>query len=188
MTMGKKTIILGLTGGIAVYKSADLCSKLVAQGYEVHVVMTENARKLISERIFLTLSRNPVIFDLFSAPEWKPEHVDLAEKADLLLVAPCTANFIGKYANGIADDALTTVAVTHRKKVLLAPAMNHWMWDHPILQMNLQKLASIGVQFIGPDAGPLACGVDGYGRMSEPADILRAIKLALDESDNEKES
>jgi len=112
--MSKKTIILGVTGGIAVYKAADLCSRL-SKKYEVLVAMTANARRLISERIFFTLSGNPVMTDLFEAPDWKPEHVGWAQKADLMVVAPCTANFIGKYTHGIADDALTTTAMTFRK-------------------------------------------------------------------------
>lgn len=179
MNHGKPCIILGVTGGIAVYKAADLCSKLTHQGYDVHVVMTEHAIRLISERIFFTLSGNPVLTDLFSIPEGKPEHVRLAEIADLLVVAPCTANFIGKFANGIADDALTTTAITHRGAVLLAPAMNTNMWDAPALQANLATLRSRGIQFIGPEKGILACGTEGIGRMSEPADVLKKIMEIL---------
>lgn len=172
MHEGKKSVVLGVTGGIAVYKSADLCSKLTGQGYDVCVVMTRNAAKLISPRIFLTLSRNPVLCDLFEDPEWKPHHVELAERADLLLVAPATANFLGKYANGIADDALSTLAVAYRGKTLLAPAMNSGMWQSPAVQNNCERLRSWGVKFIGPASGRLACGTAGEGRMSEPAEIL----------------
>lgn len=180
MYNGKKSIILGLTGGIAVYKSADLCSKLVSAGYDVCVVMTPNARKLISENIFFTLSRNPVLHDIFAeAFSWKPSHINLAERADLLLIAPCTANFLGKYANGIADDALTTVAIAHRKPVLLAPAMNTWMLNSPAVKMNCERLASWGVEFIGPETGSLACGTEGAGRMSEPGSILAKVKEIL---------
>ncbi len=175
----KKCIVLGVTGGIAVYKAADLCSKLAQRNYEVVTVMTQNACKLISERIFFTLSRNPVITDLFSVQDWKPEHIALAERADLLLVAPCTANFIGKYAHGIADDALTTTAMAHRKPVLLAPAMNTWMWQSPAVQENCEILRKRGVFFAGPVSGALACGTSGEGRMCETAEILREVERIL---------
>jgi len=179
MFENKKSVLLGLTGGIAVYKSAYLCSALVSEGFDVCVVMTPNARKLISEQIFLTLSRNPVTTDLFDASEWKPEHIALADRCDLLAVVPCTANFIGKCANGIADDALTTVAAAFDKKVLLAPAMNGRMWRNPAVQENCKKLQSRGVEFIGPAAGKLACGDDDEGRMTEPDQILKKIKSLL---------
>ncbi len=175
--MNGKNIILGVTGGIAVYKSADLCSKLVSAGFDVRVVMTANALKLISSQIFLTLSKNRVLTDLFEEYQPRPEHVDWAEWADLLVVAPATANFIGKYASGIADDALTTTALTFRGSVLIAPAMNENMWNSPIVQDNLAKIADkLGVRTIGPDTGHLACGTSGKGRMAEPADILEAVR------------
>ena len=178
--MNGKHIILGVTGGIAVYKSADLCSKLVSAGFDVRVVMTANALKLISSQIFLTLSKNRVLTDLFEEYQPRPEHVDWAEWADLLAVAPCTANFIGKFASGIADDALTTTALAFRGKVLLAPAMNEHMWASPIVQDNLAKLVDkLGVHTVGPDTGHLACGTSGKGRMAEPADILEAVRKIL---------
>ena len=174
--MNSKKIILGVTGGIAVYKSADLCSKLVSAGFDVRVVMTPNALRLISSQIFLTLSKNRVLTDLFEEHQPRPEHVDWAEWADLLVVAPATANFLGKYASGIADDALTTTALTFRGPVLLAPAMNENMWNSPIVQDNLAKLVDkLGVHTVGPDTGHLACGTSGKGRMAEPADILEAV-------------
>ena len=175
--MNGKNIILGITGGSAVYKSADLCSKLVSAGFDVRIVMTANALKLISSQIFLTLSKNRVLTDLFEEYQPRPEHVDWAEWADLLVVAPATANFIGKYASGIADDALTTTALTFRGSVLIAPAMNENMWNSPIVQDNLAKIADkLGVRTIGPDTGHLACGTSGKGRMAEPADILEAVR------------
>ena len=178
--MNGKNIILGVTGGIAVYKSADLCSKLVSAGFDVRVVMTANALRLISDRIFLTLSKHPVLTDLFSGLQPRPEHVDLAEWADLLVVAPATANFIGKYASGIADDALTTTALTFRGPALIAPAMNENMWNSPVVQENLAKITEkLGVRTVGPDTGHLACGASGKGRMAEPADILEAIRKIL---------
>ena len=178
--MNGKHIILGVTGGIAVYKAADLCSKLVSAGFDVRVVMTANALRLISSQIFLTLSKNRVLTDLFEEYQPRPEHVDWAEWADLLVVAPATANFLGKYASGIADDALTTTALTFRGPVLLAPAMNENMWNSPIVQDNLTKLVDkLGVRTVGPDTGHLACGTSGKGRMAEPADILEAIQKSF---------
>ena len=175
--MTERHIILGVTGGIAVYKSADLCSKLVSAGFDVRVVMTANALRLISSQIFLTLSKNRVLTDLFAEYQPRPEHVDWAEWADALIVAPCTANFIGKFASGIADDALSTTALAFRGPVLLAPAMNDHLWASPIVQDNLAKLIEkLGVRTVGPDTGHLACGTSGKGRMAEPADILEAIR------------
>ena len=160
--MNGKHIILGVTGGIAVYKAADLCSKLVSAGCEVRVIMTRNALQLISSQIFLTLSKNRVLTDLFAEYQPRPEHVDWAEWADALVVAPCTANCIGKFAAGIADDALSTTALAFRG---------------PILQDNLAKLVEkLGIRTIGPDTGHLACGTSGKGRMAEPADILEAVR------------
>lgn len=175
----KPCVILGVTGGIACYKSADLCSKLTADGYDVFVVMTDNARKLISDRIFFTLSRNPVLTDLFETPDWRPGHVDLASRAGLLVTAPATANFLGKLAHGIADDALSTVALTFRGPVLAAPAMNTMMWESPAVQANLAVLKERGVHFIGPEEGNLACGPGGRGRMSEVSVILEKIRSLL---------
>lgn len=181
MKNGKKCVVLGVTGGIACYKSADLCSKLNSLGYDVRVVMTANARKLISERIFFTLSCNHVLTDLFDVPAWMPGHVGLADLADLLVVAPATANFLGKYAGGIADDALSTVALTHRGKVLLAPAMNSMMWESPAVQTNCRTLRERGAAFIGPEEGKLACGTTGAGRMSEVPAILERIRTMLED-------
>ena len=175
--MNGKNIILGVTGGIAVYKAADLCSKLVSEGFDVRVVMTPNALRLISSQIFLTLSKNRVLTGLFDEYQPRPEHVDWAEWADLLVVAPCTANFIGKFASGIADHALSTTALTFRGPVLLAPAMNENMWNSPVMQDNLAKLVQkLGVRTVGPDTGHLACSTSGKGRMAEPADILEAVR------------
>jgi phosphopantothenoylcysteine decarboxylase/phosphopantothenate--cysteine ligase len=171
----KKSVVLGVTGGIAAYKAADLCSKLTAQGYDVNVVMTASARKLVSEQLFFTLSRNPVLCDLFEVPDWKPGHIALADKAKLLIVAPATANFLGKLANGIADDALTTTALAFHGKTLIAPAMNTHMWRHPAVQKNCEILRSWGVEFVGPASGNLACGVQGEGRMAEVPEILEKI-------------
>ena len=177
--MSKKCILLGVTGGIAAYKSVDLCSKLSSQGYDVCVVMTESARKLVSECLFRTLSKNPVLTDLFDSPDWRPGHVALAERADLMVVAPATANFIGKLANGIADDVLSTSAIAFHKKVLLAPAMNTHMWRHPAVQKNCETLRSWNIDFVGPASGHLACGDVGEGRMAEVPEILAKINELL---------
>ena len=178
MSEEKKTIILGVTGGIAAYKSADLCSK-PSKKYNVLVIMPANARKLISEKIFYTLSGNPVLLDVFDSPEPRPAHVAWSSRADLMVVAPATANFIGKYTYGIADDALTTTALAYRGTMLLAPAMNCNMLQSPAVQENLETLRKRGVLMIGPDSGHLACGTSGAGRMSEPADIAEQIDKLL---------
>lgn len=175
-----KVVVLGVTGSIAAYKSPDIVSKLVKLKIDVHTIMTKSALKLITEQSFLTLSKNRVITDLWDIPDWKPEHISLADKADLFLVAPCTANFIGKYAGGIADDALTTFAFSHFKKVLLAPAMNNMMWMHPAVKNNCKVLHERGVKFIGPVTGNLACGTDGIGKMSDVDDIVREVVNLLD--------
>ena len=171
----KKCIVLGVTGGIAAYKAADLCSKLTQNGFDVHVIMTESAQELIRPRTFLTLSKNPVVTSLWEEPDWRPGHVALADRAELLVIAPCTANFIGKFTHGIADDALSTYALTHSNKVLLAPAMNPKMWNNAAVQSNVETLKERGIDFIGPEPGHVACGDDGCGRMSEPAQILQKI-------------
>jgi len=169
-------IALGVTGSIAAYKAADLTSRLVKARYEVVVLMTAAARELVTERTFLTLSRNPVICGLWDMPEWQPGHIALADRAALLVVAPATANFIGKYAAGIADDALTTYALAHAGRILIAPAMNPKMWAHPAVQANCATLRKRGVKFVGPESGRVACGAAGEGRMAEPETILAAIR------------
>ena len=174
--MKKTTIALGVTGSIAAYKAADLCSKLVQSDFDVVVLMTESAGKLITPQTFLTLSKNPVITDLWEIPEWQPGHIALADRAAIFAVVPCSANFIGKYANGIADDALTTYALSHSGKVLLAPAMNPKMWKHPAVQDNVEVLKSRGVIFSGPGKGRVACGADGEGRLANIETILDAIQ------------
>lgn len=177
--MSKKCILLGVTGGIAAYKSVDLCSKLSSLGYDVCVVMTQSAQKLVSECLFRTLSKNPVLTDLFESPDWRPGHVALADRADLMVVAPATANFIGKLANGIADDALSTAALAFHKRILLAPAMNTHMWRHPAVQKNCETLRSWDVEFVGPASGHLACGDVGEGRMVEVPEIIAKINEIL---------
>ncbi len=175
----KKTVVLGVTGSIAAYKGAGLCSKLVQANFDVVVMMTQSATKLVTEQTFLTLSKNPVITDLWDVPEWQPGHISLANKAELLVVAPATANFIGKYVNGIADDALTTYALSHPGKVVIAPAMNPKMWNHPAVQANVEILKKRGVIFCGPADGRVACGADGTGRLESIETILNVIISTL---------
>lgn len=179
MSDKKKTVALGVTGSIAAYKAADLCSRMVKEGLDVTVLMTESAQKLICAQTFLTLSKNPVITDLWDIPDWRPGHIELSERADILIVAPCTANFIGKFANGIADDALSTYALSHTGKVLLAPAMNPKMWANPIVKANCEKLKSFKIEFVGPGCGPVACGADGEGRMAEVEEIMDKLRSLI---------
>jgi len=178
-----KVIILGVTGGIAAYKSCSIVSRLKDMGTEVWVVMTKEATKLVAPLTFRTLSGNPVVLDLFCA-EGAPAsgavpHISLAEKADLILIAPATANIIGKIACGIADDALTTIVMASRAKKMIAPAMNCNMWRNPILQENIEKLKMLDFNFIGPEEGKLACGDSDIGRMSEPKNIIEQVVRLL---------
>src|SRR5882757_10166091 len=164
----RRNIVLGVTGSIAAYKAAELTSQLSKQEYSVRVVMTADALRFITPLAFKTLSRNPVITDLYDEEEgWKPTHIKLADEASLLLIAPATANTIAKLAHGIADDALTCIALAlnPKAKFLIAPAMNGKMWAHPATQQNVATLKSRGVEFIGPEEGMLSCGYEGIGRL-----------------------
>ena len=171
---GKKLIVLGVTGSIAAYKAADLCSKLAAN-FEVQVIMTENGCRFVAPLTFQTLSQKKVICSLWEAEDWKPRHVDLATAADLFITAPATANFIAKYAHGIADDALSTFAATYHGKAIIAPAMNPNMWNQQACIDNVEILKKRGVIFAGPATGKVACGSAGTGRMLEVRDILDII-------------
>jgi phosphopantothenoylcysteine decarboxylase len=163
-----RNIILGVTGSIAAYKAAELTSQLTKQGCDVHVVLTADALRFITPLVFKTLSRNPVMTDLYDEEEgWKPAHVKLADEADLLLVAPATANTIAKLALGLANDALSCIALALNPKarLLIAPAMNGKMWLHAATQQNVAMLRSRGAEFIGPEPGLLSCGYEGLGRL-----------------------
>ncbi|MXV75478.1 bifunctional phosphopantothenoylcysteine decarboxylase/phosphopantothenate--cysteine ligase CoaBC [Candidatus Poribacteria bacterium] len=180
MEFRDRTIILGVTGGIAIHKSLDLTSQLVKIGASVHVVMTENATRLVQPLQFQVISRNPVLLNLFDAgTDWKPPHIDLADRADLLAIVPATANIIGKLANGIADDALSTVAVSVHCPILLGPAMNGHMYQNPFVQRNIDLLKTNGVHFIEPDSGDLACGYEGVGRLNTVEMILEGANDIL---------
>lgn len=177
----KRNIVLGVTGSIAAYKAADLTSQLAKAECDVHVVMTADAQKFITPLPFKTLSRNPVMTDLYNEESgWKPMHIKLADEADLLLIAPATANSIAKLAHGMADDALSCIALAlnPQAKVLIAPAMNGKMWLHPATQENVATLTKRGAEFIGPEKGLLSCGYEGIGRLW-PVDKVakRALEL-----------
>jgi|ERR1043166_2272102 phosphopantothenoylcysteine synthetase/decarboxylase len=164
----KKNVVLGVTGSIAAYKAADLASLLVRAGCDVRVVMTTDAMRFITPLPFKTLSRHSVVTDLYDEEEgWKPTHIQIADEADLLLIAPATANVLAKLATGIADDALTCVALALNPaaKILAAPAMNGKMWAHPATRHNTKILEGRGVEFIGPEKGMLSCGYEGLGRL-----------------------
>lgn len=163
--MRGKHIVVGITGGIAVYKSADLVSRLVQAGADVHVVMTKAATEFMTPLTFRELTGNAVVTDMFAEPrQMNVQHVSLARLADLVIIAPATANIIGKMAAGIADDMLSTMLLATTAPVLVAPAMNHRMWSHPVVRENVAKLKRLGYHFAGPGYGYLACGEEGWGR------------------------
>lgn len=171
--MAAGTCVLGVTGGIAAAKASLLASMLTKSGFDVHVVMTRAACEFVAPLTFRTLTANPVSVDMFAEPDqWNVKHVSLAEAADLFVVAPATANFLGKVASGIADDLLTTTIMATRAPVVIAPAMNTRMYTNPVVQRNIEVLSALGYKFIGPESGRLACGDVGPGRMAEPARIL----------------
>ena len=173
-----KKLVLGVAGGIAIYKVADLTSKLVQAGAEVRVVMTTAATKLISPITFKELSGNAVAYDMWNGnQEFNVEHIALANWADALLIAPATANIIGKLANGIADDILTTTAIACKKPLILCPAMNTGMYENPVVQENMAKLTNRGAIIMPPKSGHLACGTSGMGKLPEALEILNFVDL-----------
>lgn len=170
-------ILLGVTGCIAAYKSCDLVSRLTQWGAEVRVVMTREACEFVTPLALRALSRGPVFAEMFDSPrEFDPVHVSLAEWAEILVVAPATANLIGKVACGIADDLLTCSVMATRAPVLIAPAMNTAMYENKIVQENIRKLKKRGYRFVGPDSGYLACGCEGIGRLASTDEIIAAIE------------
>ncbi len=171
-----KNVVLGVTGGIAAYKACELTSRLRKAGAQVYVIMTKNACQFVAPLTFETLSNHPVVTDTFARPDtWEVEHIALAKRADVFVIAPATANILAKMACGIADDMLSTTVLATKAPVLLAPAMNTGMWTAAATQANLKTLQERGIQFVGPDSGILACGDEGAGRMSEPETIVAAI-------------
>jgi len=174
------TILLGVTGSIAAYKACELTRLFVKADHDVHVLMTQAATRFVAPLTFRTLSRNPVPLDMFDEPDdWVPGHVSLAERADLVVVAPCSANALAKFAHGLADDLLSATVLASRRPLLLAPAMNDGMWANPATQANLALLRGRGAHVVDPDAGDLACGTTGKGRMADPAAIADAVARLL---------
>ena len=172
------TIVLGITGSIAAYKAADLVSQLAKDGHQLHCVMTQAATEFITPVSLQVLSRNPVLVSLEDEKQsWKPGHIDLADRADLLLVAPLSADTLGNFANGLAPDPLSSIYLATQAQVLLAPAMNGKMWEHPATQRNVAQLEADGCRFLGPEeSGMLACGYEGAGRLVPVEKIIDAIK------------
>src|SRR5205809_1953884 len=182
---GRKSVVLGVTGSIAAYKSAELASLLVKQGHEVFVVMTHDATEFISPLTLQTLSKNPVIMSFFDEKEsWRPGHIELADRANLLLIAPATAHIIAELAHGLADHPLAAIALATRAPILIAPAMHGKMWENPATVHNVKKLKASGVEFIGPEEGMLACGYEGVGRLWKVNDIAFRAEFLLARQDN----
>ncbi len=174
------TILLGVTGSIAAYKACELTRLFVKDGHAVHVIMTQAATRFVAPLTFRTLSRNPVPVDLFDEPDaWVPGHISFAERGDVLVIAPCTANVLAKLAHGLADDMLTATALATKAPLVLSPAMNTGMWEHPATQANLATLASRGATCVDAGTGDLACGTCGKGRMAEPQAIFDAVLRRL---------
>ena len=179
------TIILGITASIAAYKAADLASQLRKAGCDVHVVLTHGATKFITPLTLQTLSRNPVTTDIFDEKAgWQPGHIELADRADLLLIAPASADILAKLAHGFADEALTAIALATKAPLLLAPAMNGKMWLHPATENNVALLSSRGAEFIGPEEGMLACGYEGIGRLWPVQEIVDKALAMLGRAKN----
>jgi phosphopantothenoylcysteine synthetase/decarboxylase len=180
-----KTVVLGVTGSIAAYKSAELASLLVKQGHDVFVVMTKDATEFITALTLQTLSKNPVMTSFYDEKDnWRPGHIQLADRAALLLIAPATANIIAELAHGLASHPLAAIALATRAPLLIAPAMNGKMWEHSATQENVATLCSRGAEFIGPEAGMLACGYEGVGRLWKVDDIAFRAEFLLARQDN----
>jgi len=175
-------IVVGITGGIAAYKACGIVSYLKSQGANVDVIMTKNACEFITPLTLETLSGNKVITDMFSRPDYiDVKHISLANKADLFLIVPATANIIGKVANGIADDMLSTTIMATRAPVIFAPAMNNKMYENPIVRDNILKLESYGYRFIEPSIGHLACGYEAKGKLPKNEEIIEYVKQLIKE-------
>ncbi len=176
MSIKGKKILVGITGGIAAYKTPFLVRLLIKDGAEVRVVMTEAAAKFVTPLTLETVSQNPVAMHMFPEHFAATRHIDLAGWSDLFVVVPATANFLGKIASGICDDLLTTIVCATKTQVMIAPAMNTNMFLNPVTQKNIDYLNSLGYNFISPGQGELACKTEGWGRMAEPEEILANIK------------
>lgn len=181
-----KCVVIGVTGGIAVYKALDVISALRKKDIEVHVIMTESASKFVNPLTFQSISQNMVVTDMFAEPKaWEIQHISLAQKADLMLIAPATANVIGKISNGIADDMLSTTVMATKAKVLISPAMNTNMYQNPIVQNNISKLKDFGYKFIEPASGRLACGDIGIGKLADVNTIVERVIEELEDKEQD---
>lgn len=179
----EKNIVVGVSGGIAAYKACDVVSKLKKQGFKIDVIMTKNAQEFVSPLTFQTLSNQKVVTDMFETPsDWNVEHIELAKKADVFVIVPATANIIGKIANGIADDMITTTIMATEAKKVIVPAMNTKMYHNPIVQENILKLKRHGYYFIEPVSGLLACGDTGKGKMEDPTVIVEELCLIANQT------
>lgn len=175
-------ILLGVTGSIAAYRAAEIVRLMMTRGWDVHVILTRGAAEFITPLTFQTLSRNPVGVEMFAGDlEWRPEHIAAADRCDAMLIAPCTANVMAKMAHGIADDLLTCTVLACQAPVIIAPAMNVHMWEHPATQDNLTTLKARKVLVVDPDSGDLACGYEGKGRLAAPENVVRAVEGILKE-------
>lgn len=175
MTLSGKKILVGITGGIAAYKIYELIRALIKLNADVKTVITPSAKEFVTETTLRTLTRNPVYCEQFDVCEWKPEHISLADDADLFVIAPASANTIGKIANGICDNLLTSLATAFRRPIILAPAMNCNMWNNVFVKENIFRLEKNGFHVISPEAGELACGYEGQGRLAETDKVLKKI-------------
>ena len=174
--LAEKTVILGVGGGIAAYKSCELTRLLVKEGAKVHIILTKSATQFVTPLTLQTLSLNPIHTDLFDlTQEQEIGHIALADKADMLVVAPATADLIAKAAHGLANDLLTNVLLATRAKVLFCPSMNVHMWEHKATQYNVGRLRELGYKVLEPESGELACGTTGKGRLVEPERIVKAL-------------
>jgi len=175
-----KRIVLGVTGSIAAYKAAELARLMIRRDWEVSVILTRAAARFVGDLTFRTLTRRPVVVDMFQETEtWRPTHIALADWSQALVIAPCTANVLAKLAHGLADDALTATALACPAPLVLAPAMNDGMWRHPATQENVRLLRRRGAAVVGVGQGDLACGTKGCGRLAELPVILKAVERAL---------
>ncbi len=185
--LNNKNIVIGVTGGIAVYKALDVISRLKKLGANINVIMTKSSQEFVKPLSFQSLSQNYVIVDMFDEPKtWDVEHISLAQRADLFVIVPATANIIGKIANGIADDMLSTTVMATTAPVIFSPAMNTNMYNNPIMQSNIDKLKSLGYIFIEPASGRLACGDYGKGKLPDPESIVDNIKKFFLAKNNDK--
>jgi phosphopantothenoylcysteine decarboxylase/phosphopantothenate--cysteine ligase len=184
MSLKGKTVVLGVTGSIAAYKAPTLARKLQGKGAEVIVVMTEAGTKLVDPLTFRSLTGNAVLTDMFApSTDWQIEHIALAEKAALVVIAPATANTIGKIANGIADNLLTCAVMATKAPVLIAPAMNLNMYENPVVQGNIERLTELGYGFVEPKVGILATGIEGKGPLANVDEIVQKAEELLKAQD-----